>query len=88
LLLSGARNRMAAIHARLIRGKHDVEREWLISQSRNLANLQLALRADELTDSDVSKSYAAWQEGLATTPDFAAVQEQSLYNRAQLATLL
>lgn len=88
LLLSGARTQMAAIHARLIPREHDAERDWLIRQSRILAQLQRSLIEDEPVDAEVLEADGAWHKGLATTPNFADLQEYSLYNRERLSPLL
>jgi len=84
LLLAGARNRLFVVYERLISGKHDTEREWLIEQSRSLGSAQGLLRQGK----PVAPKLEQWQMDFKNGPDFAAIAPESLYNPGVLGSLL
>ncbi len=84
LLLAGARDRMQIIHERLLPGRHEDERDWLVERSRALGEVQATLRRQRI----VGAQLAQWQAEFAAAPDFAAIESESLYDPAVLAGLL
>lgn len=88
LLLSGARDRLATIHSRLIPGKHDGERAWLVAQSRALGGVQDRLRDDRTAELEVKGLFVDWCAGMEHKPDLTAIEGESLYNDEIVAGFL
>ncbi|MEP3420939.1 MAG: hypothetical protein ABJN35_04335 [Erythrobacter sp.] len=84
LLLSGARNKLAMIHGRLIPEHHHEEQLWLIDRSRKIGDIQSQLREARVSSDghagNVDRAFSLWLETVQTQPDFEAIEAQSLYN--------
>ncbi|WP_337661427.1 hypothetical protein [Erythrobacter sp. Alg231-14] len=84
LLLSGARNKLAMIHERLIPEHHHEEQLWLIDRSRKIGDIQSQMREARVSSNghagNVDRAFSLWLETVQTQPDFEAIEAQSLYN--------
>ena len=83
LLLSGARDRLFVVYERLIPGKHDAARDWLVKQSRALGVAQALLRDGQAVRTQLEQ----WLMDYSSAPEFAAIEPESLYNPEVLGLL-
>lgn len=88
LVLSSARNKMALIHERLLPEQHDLSRAWLVAQSRRLSELQQMLQEDEFDHAKWQAAFERADQLLKEAPDFAQIEQESLYNPAILTEYL
>jgi hypothetical protein len=88
LLLAGARDRLAAIHARLIPERHAEARAALIAVSQQLSAVQDRLRANRAKAANFDNALAAWRRANAALVKLDREGQATLYDRAVLAQYL
>lgn len=88
LLLAGARERLAAIHARLIAKEHEAARAALIAFSRELGAVQDRLRAGQARAEHFDAALALWQAAAGELATLGGEGRIGLYDRAVLAEYL
>lgn len=88
LLLAGARERLAVIHARLIPDHHDAASTALIALSRELGEVQIHLGADQAKAQHFDSLQAALRRAEGAIATLNRQGRATLYDRAALAESL
>lgn len=85
LLLSSAQSQLRMMYERMVPGRHDKHRLWLVERSREAGAMRQALDAGQVV---AEEAITQWHNGLQSPPDFAAVKAETLYNRDILKPVL
>jgi len=85
LLVSSAQGQMQNVYERLLLQPHERQRSWLVERSLQAGRLRRALNAQ---DASAAEQMSDWQDALKQAPDFARVEEETLYNPRLLAKTL
>jgi len=85
LLVSSAQGQMQNVYERLLPAPHEPQRSWLVERSLQAGNLRRAINEDRAS---AAEQMAEWQDTLEDAPDFASIEEETLYNPRLLAKAL
>ncbi|MEO0417366.1 MAG: hypothetical protein AAF249_00755 [Pseudomonadota bacterium] len=85
LLVASAQGQMQNVYERLRVDPHEQQRSWLVERSLEAGSLRRALNAQQVS---ASEEMIQWQAGLKDSPDFAGIEEETLYNPRLLAKAL